>query len=92
MNSFWLKTFLMDNIKRNQAGGISMPEKKDSELTAAGTDIEAVKKANKNSGMSYNEAKEFIARTTGGHGTEIYSDTNFEDVSAQNQQSQKNSE
>lgn len=81
----------MDNIKRNKAGGIEMQENKDNKFTAAGTDIEAVKKANKNSGMSYNEAKEFIARTTGGHGTEIYSDTDFEDVSAQNQQSQKNS-
>lgn len=64
---------------------------KHNKFTAAGTDIEAVKKANKNSGMSYNEVKEFLARTTGGHGTEIYSDTDLKDVNAQNQQSQKNS-
>lgn len=81
----------MDNIKRNKAGGVSMQGNKDNKFTAAGTDIEAVKKANKNSGMSYNEAKEYVAKTTGGHGTAIYSDTDLEEVSAQNQQSQKNS-
>lgn len=68
-----------------------MQKNQDKQFTAAGTNIEAVKKANQNSGMSYNEVKEFLAKTTGGHGTEIYSDTDLEDVSAQNQQSQKNS-
>lgn len=48
--------------------------------TVSGTDIEAVKKKNENSGMSYNEAKEFMARTTGGHGTSKYSNTNIEQV------------
>lgn len=48
--------------------------------TAAGTDIESVKKQNTNSGMSYNEAKAFMARTTGGHGTAKYSNTNVEQV------------
>ncbi|UFT99023.1 gamma-type small acid-soluble spore protein [Radiobacillus kanasensis] len=48
--------------------------------TVAGTDIHNVKEKNANSGMSYNEAKEFIARTTGGHNTNIYSDTNVEQV------------
>ena len=53
--------------------------------TAAGTDIAAVKKANAQSGMSYNEAKEYIARTTGGHGTEIYSNTDPEQIRKKNQ-------
>jgi hypothetical protein len=48
--------------------------------TAAGTDIESVKQQNTNSGMSYNEAKAFMARTTGGHGTAQYSNTNVEQV------------
>ncbi|GAA0590919.1 hypothetical protein GCM10009001_03660 [Virgibacillus siamensis] len=42
------------------------------------------------SGMSYNEAKEFIARTTGGHGTEIYSDTDAEHVKRKNRESMNN--
>lgn len=57
--------------------------------TAAGTDIEAVKRENEQSGMSYNEAKEFLARTTGGHGTSVlYSDTDIESVKRKNQTKQ----
>ncbi|RLL47736.1 gamma-type small acid-soluble spore protein [Oceanobacillus piezotolerans] len=48
--------------------------------TAAGTDIEEVKKKNANSGMSYNEVKSFLAMTSGGAGTSIYSDTNAEEI------------
>lgn len=59
---------------------------KNKKYTAAGTDVEAVKKANEHSGMSYNEAKEFIARTTGGHGTKIYSDTDPAQIREKNQQ------
>ncbi|MFC5601888.1 gamma-type small acid-soluble spore protein [Sporosarcina koreensis] len=43
-------------------------------LTEAGTDIEEVKRQNANSGLSYNEVKELIARN-GGKGTAQYSDT-----------------
>ncbi|MGG0668555.1 gamma-type small acid-soluble spore protein [Lederbergia citrisecunda] len=43
-------------------------------FTVAGTDIEEVKKQNANSGLSYNEVKEVLART-GGIGTAKYSDT-----------------
>jgi hypothetical protein len=50
------------------------------EYTAAGTDIESVKEKNANSGMSYNEVKAYIARTTGGHGTAKYSNTDVEQV------------
>jgi hypothetical protein len=55
--------------------------------TMAGTDIGAVKRQNEHSGMSYNEVKEYLAKTTGGHGTKIYSDTNVEEVKRQNRQS-----
>ncbi|MGN7386182.1 gamma-type small acid-soluble spore protein [Sporosarcina sp. SAFN-015] len=43
-------------------------------FTQAGTDIEEVKRQNANSGLSYNEVKEVLART-GGIGTGQYSDT-----------------
>ena len=52
-----------------------------------GTNIDAVKRQNERSGMSYNEVKELLAKTTGGHGTGIYSDTNIEEVKRKNQQS-----
>ncbi|WP_077328347.1 hypothetical protein [Virgibacillus siamensis] len=42
------------------------------------------------SGLTYNEAKAFIARTTGGHNTDIYSDTDSEAVREKNQESMDN--
>ncbi|AIF43124.1 MULTISPECIES: hypothetical protein [Virgibacillus] len=42
------------------------------------------------SGLTYNQAKEFIAKTTGGHGTNIYSNTNVEEVKRKNQESMDN--
>lgn len=63
--------------------------KNDNKYTVTGTDIDAVKKANENAGMSYNEVKEFLAKTTGGHGIDVYSDTDVEEVNEKNQQSQK---
>ncbi|WP_373895425.1 hypothetical protein [Virgibacillus sp. CBA3643] len=56
--------------------------------TVAGTDSEAIKEQSRRSGLSYNEAKEFIAKTTGGHGTNIYSDTDADEVKRKNQQSE----
>jgi hypothetical protein len=53
------------------------------EYTEAGTDIELVKQRNANSGMSYNEVKEYLARTTGGHNTGKYSTTNVDEVKKQ---------
>ena len=50
------------------------------EYTKVGTDIESVIQKNADSGMSYNEVKEYLARTTGGHGTAKYSTTNVESV------------
>ena len=79
----------MDKIKGNKVGGILMKENNDGKFTVAGTNIEAVKEANQNSGMSYNEVKEFLAKTTGGHRTEIHSDTNTEAVSEKNRQSRE---
>ncbi|CAM3181117.1 gamma-type small acid-soluble spore protein [Filibacter tadaridae] len=52
--------------------------------TVTGTNIEEVKRQNDNSGLSYNEAKELLAKS-GGHGTAIYSDTNVEEVKRKNQ-------
>lgn len=47
--------------------------------TAAGTDIEEVKRKNADSGLSYNEVKALLAQT-GGHGTAAYSNTDVEEV------------
>lgn len=57
--------------------------------TVVGTDIEAVKEQARKSGLSYNEAKEWIAKTTGGRGTAKYSDTDIEAVRRQNEQLKK---
>ncbi|WP_010531986.1 hypothetical protein [Lentibacillus jeotgali] len=53
-------------------------------------DAESIREQSRRSGMSYNEAKEFIARTTGGRGTNIYSNTNAEEVKRKNQESENN--
>ncbi|RYG72071.1 hypothetical protein EU245_11785 [Lentibacillus lipolyticus] len=58
---------------------------------AEGTDIEALKQQSRRSGLSYNEAKAYIAKTTGGHGTNIYSNTDVEEVKRKNRQSRENS-
>ncbi|SHG87689.1 hypothetical protein [Ornithinibacillus halophilus] len=55
--------------------------------TVAGTDIEAVKEQARRSGLSYNEAKEWIAKNTGGRGTNVFSDTDPEEVKQQIHQS-----
>ncbi len=53
---------------------------KNQRLTNTGTDIEEVKRLNANSGLSYNEAKAYIAREMGGHGTSVFSDTDPKEV------------
>ncbi|GIO22117.1 gamma-type small acid-soluble spore protein [Oceanobacillus sp. J11TS1] len=60
--------------------------------TSAGTDIEEVKRLNENSGMSYNEAKEWLAKSTGGYNTSVYSDTDIEEVRRNNQGIQNENE
>jgi len=62
--------------------------KKGNKYTVAGTDIEAIREQARKSGLSYNEAKEWIARETGGHGTHIYSNTDVEAVKEKNAQSE----
>ncbi|MDC3416836.1 gamma-type small acid-soluble spore protein [Aquibacillus salsiterrae] len=52
----------------------------DKKVTKTGTVIDDIKYANDNSGMSYNEAKAYIARTTGGHNTKKFSTTDIEQV------------
>lgn len=53
-------------------------------FTSVGTNIDDVKRKNAESGLSYNEVKEILAKT-GGHGTKIYSDTDVEQVKKENQ-------
>lgn len=55
--------------------------------TVVGTNIDEVKSLNAKSGLSYNEVKELLVRTTGGRGTKVYSDTNIEEVRRKNQHS-----
>lgn len=43
------------------------------------TDVEEIKRKNAESGLSYKEVLEVLART-GGHGTAAYSNTNIEQV------------
>ncbi|WLR50787.1 gamma-type small acid-soluble spore protein [Bacillus tianshenii] len=64
-----------------------MQDNQQDRIASSGTNIDAVKRQNERSGMSYNEVKELLAKTTGGHGTEIYSDTNIEAVRKNVQQS-----
>lgn len=54
------------------------------------TNIEALKEQARKSGLSYNEAIAYIAKTTGGHGTNIYSDTDVDAVKMKNEQSENN--
>lgn len=56
----------------------------------SGVDSEAMIEQARKSGLSYNEAKERIAKTTGGRDTHIYSDTDVEAVRKQNEQSEMN--
>ncbi|WP_342670281.1 gamma-type small acid-soluble spore protein [Bacillus solimangrovi] len=59
-------------------------------IASSGTNIDAVKRQNDRSGMTYNEVKQLLASTTGGHGTNKYSDTNVDQVKQDIQQSQQN--
>ncbi|GGH85496.1 gamma type small acid-soluble spore protein [Pullulanibacillus pueri] len=66
-----------------------MDQERSNKKTIVGTDIEEVKAKNAQSGMSYNEAKAFIAREMGGYGTGRYSDTDVEEVKREIQESYK---
>lgn len=54
------------------------------------TDTESIKEQSRRSGLSYNEAKKYIARSTGGHRTNVYSNTDIEAVKRKNQKSEDN--
>ncbi len=54
-------------------------EQHENKFTVAGTNIDEVKKLNAQSGLSFNEVYELLAKT-GGKGTSIYSDTNKEEI------------
>lgn len=55
-------------------------------------DIEALQAQARRSGLTYNEAKEWMAKTTGGYGTNIYSDTDVQTVREENTQSTEKSD
>ena len=59
-----------------------MTNNNEDRYTSVGTNINEVKRKNAASGLSYNEVKELLAKQ-GGQGTNIYSDTNVEDVRQQ---------
>ncbi|RDU38908.1 gamma-type small acid-soluble spore protein [Neobacillus piezotolerans] len=61
-------------------------EQNNKNFTSVGTDIDEVKRLNAESGLSYNEVKELLAKT-GGKGTALYSDTDVEEVKRQIQNS-----
>lgn len=54
-------------------------EESNGKYTAAGTDINEVKRKNADSGLSYNEVKALLA-STGGLETSVYSNTDVEEV------------
>ncbi|WP_312507230.1 gamma-type small acid-soluble spore protein [Lysinibacillus sp.] len=56
-----------------------MHDEKEVQFTSVGTNINEVKQKNAEAGLSYNDVKALLAKT-GGHGTAIYSDTDFEEV------------
>ena len=56
-----------------------MTDHNQAQFTSVGTDINEVKRQNAESGLSYNEVKKLLAQR-GGVGTEIYSDTDVEEV------------
>ena len=51
-------------------------------FTVAGTNIEEVKRKNAESGLSYKDVMEYLAKT-GGKNTKLFSDTNVEEVKNQ---------
>lgn len=63
--------------------------KKSDYIAPSGTNIDAVKRQNARSGLSYNEVKQQLAETTGGHDTARYSDTDIQAVQQQNNRSEQ---
>lgn len=65
-------------------------EKNQDTFTVVGTNIKEVKSQNESSGMSYNEVKAWLAKTSGGRGTGIYSATDDQDGKKSIQNSKNN--
>lgn len=61
---------------------------KDSRSSEVST--ETMLKLAQHSGLTYNQAKVFIARTTGGAGTKEFSDTDTDEVRRQNETAEQN--
>ncbi|KMY28553.1 hypothetical protein ACZ11_22605 [Lysinibacillus xylanilyticus] len=59
-----------------------MTDHNEAQFTSAGTNINEVVRKNAEGGLSYNEVKKLLAQR-GGAGTEIYSDTDVEEVKQQ---------
>lgn len=53
--------------------------------TVVGTNIDEVKRLNAQSGLSYNEVKELLARTTGGSEKANYHNDNIEETKRMDQ-------
>jgi hypothetical protein len=60
-------------------------------FTIVGTNIDEVIQKNAQSGLSYNQVKELLAKT-GGKGTAAYSNTNFDEMKTRLNQSVSNNE
>ncbi|KGR90112.1 hypothetical protein CD30_13225 [Ureibacillus massiliensis 4400831 = CIP 108448 = CCUG 49529] len=56
-----------------------MKQHDNEQFTVAGTNIDEVKKLNAQSGLSYNEVYELLAKT-GGKGTSKFSDTDTNEI------------
>ncbi|BDH61706.1 hypothetical protein MTP04_18360 [Lysinibacillus sp. PLM2] len=56
-----------------------MKQNDNEQFTVAGTNIDEVKKLNAQSGLSYNEVYELLAKT-GGKGTSKFSDTDTNEI------------
>ncbi|RBW69247.1 gamma-type small acid-soluble spore protein [Bacillus taeanensis] len=56
-------------------------------FTVAGTNIDEVKQLNAQSGLSYNQVKEVLAKTTNITGAEIYGHQDFHNIRKEIEQS-----
>ena len=52
--------------------------------------IEKMLEQARRSGLTYNQAKVYIAKTSGGYGTHVYSDTDVAEVREQNAEAEQN--
>ena len=72
----------MREHKRDQNGGVlfmTNNQNKPGTYTQAGTNIDEVKRNNANSGLTFNEVKQLIAKTVGSEQAEFGSVPNFQD-------------